>query len=119
MAKLSKEYKIEHHKSFEGEFLSLLKGCGNSKRIKNLFDRKLNILIQAGKECTRTKTFERLKTAQSLYCLRIKDKEKNIRLIFIFNDIHNKVIFLVAFEERKDADYYNAIELAKARKKGG
>lgn len=60
--------------------------------------------------------YEKLSGEKELYCIRHPESKKNVRIIYtIAKDAI--VILLVAFLEKNDGDYPNAINVAKQRLK--
>ena len=58
--------------------------------------------------------YEKLSGEKELYSIRHPESKKNVRVIYTFVD-DSIVILLVAFLEKNDGDYQNAINLAKKR----
>lgn len=58
--------------------------------------------------------YEKLSGEKELYSIRHPESKKNVRVIYTFVD-DSIVILLVAFLEKNNGDYQNAINLAKRR----
>ncbi len=58
--------------------------------------------------------YEKLSGEKELYSIRHPESKKNVRVIYTLVE-DSVVILLVAFLEKNDGDYQNAINLAKKR----
>ena len=57
--------------------------------------------------------YEKLTGEEKLFCIRHPESKKNVRVIYTIEE--EKIILLVAFLEKNDGDYQNAINVAKKR----
>lgn len=114
---------------FRKEFLKLidLKLSDNPERNARLvraneyivwYENRIDLLDRHGRSCVRKPRFEPLEERDGyfLFSIRNTQSEKNVRIIFIFDDDDN-VILLCPFIEHGRADYEKAKEIATGRAK--
>lgn len=59
--------------------------------------------------------FEKLEGETEIFCIRHPKTPKNVRILYTIQE--NNIILLVAFLEKNDSDYNNAIKTARKRLK--
>ena len=75
----------------------------------------LAVLEQEMEQAIKLPQYEKLTDKERLYSIRHPESKKNLRIIYTIVD--NAVIGLVAFLEKNEGDYENAINIAKKRLK--
>lgn len=75
----------------------------------------LAVLEQEMEQAIKLPQYEKLTDKERLYSIRHPESKKNLRIIYTIVD--NAVILLVAFLEKNEGDYENAINIAKKRLK--
>jgi len=110
--------KIEYHKQFEKELDEILKKFPSYR--KKILS-KLHIIAKAleerGKNVLVEPYFEKLQESDVLYSLRLTGKKPNIRILFVFSEDTQIVLFVHIFYEKEKSDYRRAINLAEKRAK--
>jgi mRNA-degrading endonuclease RelE of RelBE toxin-antitoxin system len=83
------------------------------KRYQKKLIQDLAVLDEEKERAIDFAQFEKLSDEENLYSIRHPETKKNVRVIYTIVD--NVVVLLVAFLEKKDSDYQNAINTAKYR----
>ncbi|MGD9570203.1 MAG: hypothetical protein AB7V48_18145 [Sedimentibacter sp.] len=108
---------IKTYCSLNSELKQLIEKSGNKKEFSRKYFRNLQFLVKLKKNCVEIASFEKLKNVDNdLYSIRFIGS-KNIRIIFIFKEIHDKeqVILLNVFQEKDAIDYSKGILVAYDR----
>ena len=110
--------KIEYHKQFEEELDEILeKFPSYRKKILNRLQILAKALEERGKNVLVEPYFEKLQESDVLYSLRLTGKKPNIRILFVFSEDTQIVLFVHVFYEKEKSDYRRAINLAEKRAK--
>ena len=110
--------KIEYHKQFEKELDEILKKFPSyRKKILNRLQILAKTLEERGKNVLAKPYFEKLQESDVLYSLRLTGKKPNIRILFVFSEDTQIVLFVHVFYEKEKSDYRRAINLAEKRAK--
>ena len=110
--------KIEYHKQFEKELDEILKKFPSyRKKILNRLQILAKALEERGKNVLAKPYFEKLQESDVLYSLRLAGKKPNIRILFVFSEDTQIVLFVHIFYEKEKSDYRRAINLAEKRAK--
>ena len=110
--------KIEYHKQFEKELDEILKKFPSyRKKILNRLQILAKALEERGKNVLAEPYFEKLQESDVLYSLRLTGKKPNIRILFVFSEDTQIVLFVHVFYEKEKSDYRRAINLAEKRAK--
>jgi len=110
--------KIEYHKQFEEELDEILeKFPSYRKKILNRLQILAKTLEERGKNVLVEPYFEKLQESDVLYSLRLTGKKPNIRILFVFSEDTQIVLFVHVFYEKEKSDYRRAINLAEKRAK--
>lgn len=110
--------KIEYHKQFEKELDEILKKFPSyRKKILNRLQILAKTLEERGKNVLAKPYFEKLQESDVLYSLRLTGKKPNIRILFVFSEDTQIVLFVHIFYEKEKSDYRRAINLAEKRAK--
>lgn len=109
---------IYHEKVFD-DIAEIVIGSGKEAWFVNIFMKNICKLELLGENAIDGRNIERLKQSKGLYSMKMRCKELNLRLLFSFDKLHNKVMLHLFFERddsRKD-EYRTHIPIALERKK--
>lgn len=104
--------------TFNLELSKLLEKSGNIEDFSSKYNKCLRFLENLQHKCVESSNnFEELKNTNSLYSMKIKNKQ-NIRILFFFDSIKSKekVILLNCFMEKSKKDYIKNIAIAQIRR---